>query len=246
MAAKRSVSKRKTETEMDVNFETPKMDMTDSGSSTGMSSVSESKKFPKWLLVVALVIGGLGLWFWRTNTWPVVAVVGTRPITRFEIEKSLFEQYGQATIDGLITQYQIEEQLNKMGVSVDEAAVTARIEEVKKSLGPGQDLDTELASRGLDMNKFKNLISLQLRLNKAVEGKASVSAEQVAAYVKENDQFLTGKTPEEKRAEAEEALKQDAANSEIEKWVAEAQKQISVWRLYPEPTLPAGASGVGQ
>lgn len=204
------------------------------------------REFPKWVLVVGVVALAILAWWWRTNTWPVVAMVGSKPVTRFEIEQSLFKQYGQATIDGIVTQYQIESQLDKQGVMVDSKEVDARVEEIKKSLGAGQDLDTELKSRGMDVEKFKGLIALQLRLNKAVEGKATISAEQVTAYVKENGQFLSGKTDAEKKVEAEAALKQDAQSAEIDKWVTDAKKAISVWRLYPEPTAPAGTSGQTQ
>lgn len=208
-------------------------------------SLLSSKPWLKWVLLAVVVLGLVALWWWKTSTWPVVAMVGNSPITRYEIEQSLFKQYGQSAIEGLITQKQIEAELDRQGVRVEGKEIDAKIDEIKTSLGPTANFDEELKSRGLDMNKLRSLIEIQLRLNKAVEGKASVSAQEVDAYVKENSSYLTGKTDAEKRVEAENVLKQDKLNAEIENWVEEAKKKSSVWRLYPLPTQPAPAGQSG-
>ncbi len=202
------------------------------------------RPWKKYAIALAVILVLAALWWWRTNSWPVVAMVGNSPITRHEIEENLFKQYGQQTIEGLITQKQIENELNRQGIKIDENEIDKRIDDIKTSLGNGADFDAELKTRGMDMNKLRELIRLQLRLNKAVEDKATVSAEEVQNYIKQNGSYLSGKTDEEKKAEAEQMLKQDKQNSEIEKWVEEAKKQSNVWRLYPAPTTPAAPTVV--
>lgn len=187
------------------------------------------KKF-KWGLVIVLLIAGLGLWWWRTNTWPIVAVVGLRPVTRFEVDQNLFKQYGKTTVENLITQRIIENELNRANISVDEAEIDAQIQEAKSQFPPEQDFDAELAKQGLDMPTVRNLISLQLRLGKVVSDKVTVSTEEIADYINENGQYMSATTEADRQIEAEESLKQQKQNEEISVWVENLRETAKVWR----------------
>ena len=59
--------------------------------------VEEKKRRIPWrkIVWVAVIMGGLVLWWKRTNTWPVLAVVNGRPVWRMEVEKTLFSQSKQ-------------------------------------------------------------------------------------------------------------------------------------------------------
>lgn len=179
-------------------------------------------------------------WWWKTNTWPVVAVVGGRVLTRFEVDQELYRQNGVAMVESLITQKLVERELKDRGIQVDKAEVEARLEEMKSSLGAGVDWTTELQRRGFTEAQIRQLVELQLGVNKAVEDQASVSAEEVGAYVKENEAFLKGSTMGEKTDEARNILLQDKLQTAIGDWVSEVRAKGNVWMWPGMGQVPAG------
>lgn len=186
------------------------------------------RNWKKWLWVV-VIVGGIVAWWAKTKTWPIVAVVAGKPLTRYEVEQALYKQGGEGMVDSLITQRLIEAELDKKGVQIEESDLDARIEEMRATVPEGRTLEEELSGRGYSLEHVKKLVSLQMRLNKAVEPSASVSAEEITQYVKDNVKFLTGKTDEERKTEAGTILKQDKLSAAIESWVTEVKTNGQVW-----------------
>lgn len=196
--------------------------------------VEETKKpernWKRWLWVAAIALA-LGLWWTKTKTWPVVAIVAGKPLTRFEIDQALYKQSGEGMVDSLVTQRLVEAELDSRGIKVDQGAVDARIEEMRTTVPEGKTLEEELESRGYTLDQVKKLVGLQLRINKAVESTASVSAEELEKYVKDNEKYLTGKTMDEKKKEAEGILKQDKLAAAIDTWISDVKTKGQVWRF---------------
>jgi len=197
-----------------------------------------SKMDKKWLwLGAALVV--IGLYWYRTNTWPVVAMVGWKPITRFEVNKELYKQSGRTMVDAMITERLVREELKNKGISVTDEEVSTKLDEIAASVGSKEDFEKLVADRGLTMDDVKKQLKLQMSIEKAVGDNASVSAEELDAYVKQNENFLSGTTAEEKRAGAAEMLKQQKLQGEIGRWVEEVKNNGKVWRLEPAPEVTA-------
>ena len=190
------------------------------------------RKHRGWLWL-AVALGILMGWWWKTNSWPVVAFVGLKPVTRYEVNKALYAQGGEAIIDSIITQKLVEEELTKMGITADPARVNEQLEKMKQGLPEVAKWEEELANRGVSEKQIRDLLGLQQRLTTAVEKDATVSAQEVADYVKQNGQFMTGKTEADKQKEAGEALQQSKQGAAIEAFIAKVREagMGRVWRF---------------
>lgn len=192
--------------------------------------VEKKPGWMKWAGVAVVAVAALLFWWWRTGTWPIVAMVGMKPVTRYEVMKSLYAQGGATLVDNLITQRQIENELDRLGVQVDQKAVDDQINAAKKQLPAGQNFETELAKQGLDLAAVRNLISLQLRLAKVSKDKVSVTPTEVDDYIKANSQYLTATTEAGKKDEAQAAVLQQKESDAISKWVEAVRAKTKVWR----------------
>ncbi len=83
----------------------------------------------------------------------------------------------------------------------------------------------------MTINDLKKDLVLKMRVEKAVEKEASVSAEEVDAYLKENEKLLESLKPEERKTEAEAALKQQKLSTAITDWIEKLKTTGKVWKL---------------
>lgn len=192
--------------------------------------VRSKSRFNKWVWISLIVIGVVYFWY-RTSSWPVVAFVNYKPVFRFQVDQALYEQGGLAMVDSLITQKLAEDELNKLGVNVSNEEVDKKVDEIKLSLGEGADLDALLSERGMTVSDLKKDLALKMRVEKAVEQQATVSAQEVDAYLKENEKLLESLKPEERKTEAEAALKQQKLSTAITAWIESLKSTGKVWRL---------------
>ncbi|MBI2008386.1 SurA N-terminal domain-containing protein [Candidatus Amesbacteria bacterium] len=135
-----------------------------------------------WTVEKKKVVGGLvivlalvALWWYKTKTWPVAAVVNYQPITRYEIEKSLWEQGGVQVAESLITEALVKQELARLGIGPTEAEIDAKIEEIKKGLLEGQELEKLLEQSGMKMADLRERIRIQLGVEKVATDAAKIS-----------------------------------------------------------------------
>lgn len=194
-----------------------------------MKNNKMNSNYMKWGVAVVLVLAVLvGFWY-KTNSWPIVAVVGGRPVTRFEIDKTLFNQYGKEVLDNRITEMLVINELNGLGVTVTPDEVSAKIDEIKMSLGEDVELSTLLADRGMTISEFEDQLRLQLRVEKALTPKVMVSEEEINEYLEANQQFMNA-SGEAAMNQAKEALKYSKLQEEVTNWIEEIKAKANVWR----------------
>lgn len=125
-------------------------------------------KWEKWRIPVLLLL--LLVLFWsQTNSWPVAAVVNYRPIWRWELDNQMYRQVGQQTLDNLITEQVIKDELAAKQISVDSKAVDAKVEDIKKQIGTEESFNQALTLQGMTLDQLKEQISMQMGLEKLVE-----------------------------------------------------------------------------
>lgn len=143
----------------------------------------------KWVFIVLAVL----VFFWyKTKMWPVAAVVNYQPITRYEIDKSLFEQGGTQVAESLITEALVKQELAKLGVTPSETEIDAKIEEIKKGLLEGQELDKLLEQNGMTMQQLRERIRIQLGVEKAVTENAKIATDEAERLQEEIGKWVEG------------------------------------------------------
>lgn len=183
----------------------------------------------KWYAAIIIVVLLVGLWIYKTDNWPIVAMVGMHPITRYQVDQELFKQGGKMEVDNLVTQQVIQDELNRKGITVSNDELNQRLDVIKANLA-GQDLNSALAAQGMTMADLTNQLKLQLGVEKAVAEQATVSTAEVDAYIKSNGSTLTATTEAARRDEAMASLKQQKLQSAVSVWVQDLLAKTKVWR----------------
>ena len=218
-------------------------EMTGAAEPALVESVGDDKK-KKWgwfAAGAAAMLAVMGMYWYKTDSWPVAAMVNYRPIYRFEVDRLVFKSQGPGAIDGLITQDLLAAEIEKRGVTVADSDLEAKIEEVKKSLD-GQDLEKLLADRGMTLDGFKGQVKLQLSLEKALASETEVASEEAQKYVKDNDSFFPKEYSQEKTIEeAKAALREEKFQTAIQSLITSLRDKATIWRFYA-----TSASGTGQ
>lgn len=189
---------------------------------------TENGKSNAWKWIIAAVVL-LVLFWYKTNSWPIVAMVGARPVTRWEIEQNLMKTYGKEEVENKITETLVRNELSKMGVTVDQAEVDAKVSEIRASIGEDTNFEELLAGRGMTMDKFKEQLALQMKVEKGLADKVVVSDEEVSQYLEENKAYITA-TGEAARKQAVDAVKLTKLQEEIGKWIEQLRNDNKVWR----------------
>ena len=201
--------------------------------------LEEKKVDRKWWGVGGLVAAIVYFWY-RTGAWPVVAVVNGRPITRFEVDQMLYKQQGQVVAESLVTKALVTGELARLKIKPSEKEIDDKVEEIKKSLGEGQDLNQVLTSRGMTMNELRGQISLQLGVEKALGDKSAVASDEAEKYIKDNEAYFSKDlTTEAKLEQANRVLRDQKIQAALVEWLEGLKKKAKVWRAYTvsEPSL---------
>jgi foldase protein PrsA len=182
-----------------------------------------------WLPLLLLALLGLVLFWQKTNTWPVAAIVNGRPISRFEVDRQLYKQGGQQTLDGLISQRLIESEIARQKVTVSADEVNKRLDEIKQSLG--ENFNSALQAQGLTEESVKKQLSLQLSMEKILADKATVSAEEIKQIAPDGNDVES----------AEKYLKQQKLQQAISTWVEELKTKSKIFIVGATPSPAATA-----
>ena len=114
-----------------------------------------------------LILGLLAFWY-KTKSWPIIAVVNYMPITRFELDQLMYGKVGKEALDALITQKLVDQELMSKKMSVTSSEIDARLEEIKKQLGTPENFNQILELQGVTQVQLREQIDYQLKLEKLV------------------------------------------------------------------------------
>lgn len=176
-----------------------------------------------------IIIGGIFLFLlgmFVLKSFLIAATVNGQFITRVAVIKELEKQGGQQTLEGLITKSLILQEAQKRNIVIGDDEINAKIKEIEDSLKSQQTtLDEALKAQGMTRDDLIRDIKLQILVQKLVEEKISLTDEEVAAYVKENDSFFPEDTTEEKKLqEGREQLKQQKISLETQNLIDQLRK----------------------
>lgn len=123
----------------------------------------------RWSLIVIGGLAVLTLFWWKTNSWPIVAIVNYWPVTRFEVNQALYKQAGAQALDSIITQKLINSEISKKKITVNDADVSKKLDEIKKSIGSEENFNQLLAMQNVSLDEVKKQIKFPMALEKLVE-----------------------------------------------------------------------------
>ena len=134
--------------------------------------VSSKKKSQGKLVIGVILLAVLLFLFWyKTNTWPIVAMVGLKPVTRFEVNQLLFKQGGKTQVDDMVTEILVKNELNKNKIFITDNDVNNKISDIRKSLGNSVKLEDVLTQRNMSMAGLKNRVKIQMGIEKLMNDK---------------------------------------------------------------------------
>lgn len=167
-----------------------------------INSFRKSKTF--YLVLFAV---GLTLLIMFKKSWFVAALVNNTPITNLELQSKLNEQFKTQTLNQLINEKIILSEASKFGLVPSEQEIEQRITELETSVGGKEILESLLTQQGQTRAMLKDQIRVQLAITKLYEKEATVSSEEVSAYLEENRDSLSATDSAQQEKEAYDAIK---------------------------------------
>ena len=107
-------------------------------------------------------------------------------MSNIELQMRLNQQFRTQTLNQMINEKIISDEAAKNNITITPAEVDKKISEIEASVGGAQTLDAMLSQQGQTRNSVKQQIKLQLTIEKLYSKDATVSAEEVTAFVEQN------------------------------------------------------------
>lgn len=165
-----------------------------------------SFKSDKRFYLILIVLGILVLAVVK-KSWFIAAIVNGTPVTNLELQMKLNQQFKEQTLNQLINEKIILSEAAKNNAVPTSAEVTSKIAELEASVGGAEALNTLLTQQGQTRDTIRDQVMLQLAVTKLYEKEATVSAEEVAKFVEDNQQLLKASDSASQQKEAAEAIK---------------------------------------
>lgn len=151
-----------------------------------------SKKLT-WVVVLVLGLLILGL---AKRSYFIAAMVNGQPITNFELQRKLNDQFRSQALGQLVDEKIVKDEARKRGVVVSPAEVETKVAEIEKNFGGKDVLDSLLTQQGQTRESLRKNLLLQVMIEKMYGGEASVSAEEIEAFISQNQQQLSTNSAE--------------------------------------------------
>lgn len=181
------------------------------------------------IIVLVLVILALGGFFFKEKF--VVAVVNGKPIFRYHLNQKLVSSFGKETLENLIVEELIKEEVKKNKVTVSEKEVDEEMAKLAKNLGEGTKIEDVLKLQGISLKDFRRQLKMRLEVNKILEKEISISDDEINAFIKDNSQAITATGEAERKAQAREILKDQQLSQKIQKWVSDLLAKGKITRF---------------
>lgn len=177
---------------------------------------------------IILIIAGILLLATYKKSWFVAALVNSTPVTNLELQMKLNQQFRTQTLNQLINEKIILSEAGKMGATPTEQEIDSKITELETNVGGKETLDSLLTQQGQTKNSLRDQIRVQLAITKLYENEATVSAEEVSAFLAENQEVLQATDSASQEKEAYDALKNQKLSQIFSQKFQELQSQAKI------------------
>lgn len=191
---------------------------------------SGSRKFRR-IIIFSLLLFILAFFLYRGKNLFVVAVVNGKPITRWELNDDLTKRYGDRTLETMISERLVTDEIKKQNVTVSDEELKTKLTELTASLPKGVSLDEALKAQGISQDQFNSQLKLQIAVDKLLGQDVSVSAKEVDDYIKENKQLQAGTDPAKFTQQVETILRKQKIEELFQGWFASLKEKASIHRF---------------
>lgn len=161
----------------------------------------------KRLALIALIVG-LVLVVLVKKDLLIAATVNSTPITTLELFSEMNKQYRDQTLTQMINEKIILGEIRKNNIVVTEEEIDGKMAELEQSVGGPQVLDSLLAQQNQSRGILRKQLKVQLGIERLYANEATVSAQEVDAFIAENKALLESSDSAKQKEEAENILKQ--------------------------------------
>ncbi|MBI2338529.1 SurA N-terminal domain-containing protein [Candidatus Daviesbacteria bacterium] len=159
------------------------------------------------IFYIVLIIAGLMLLAIYKKNWFIAATVNGSPVTNLELQIRLNKQFRTQTLNQLINEKIILGEAAKNNAVASDAEVNNKISQIETQLGGAQSLDSLLSQQGQTRESIRQQIKLQLSIEKLYANEATISAEEVSAFIEQNKEQLQATDSAGQEKEAAEAIR---------------------------------------
>lgn len=224
--SKKTKAKRVAKKVIELPKELPVVPMESSCCSSGCCRLCGMSKTSK----IALVLGVVILFLVALNRGLFIsALVNGKPIFRWTVNATLMARYGKQTVDNMITERLIADEAKRAKVTVTQAEIDAKEQDILKSFGGNVTLDEVLQYQGMTKADFDEQIRLQMLLTKLIGKDIVITDEDIAAYRATNSATLVATDEAGLNAEAREAILTQQVGEKIQSWFTDLRSKAKIF-----------------
>lgn len=146
--------------------------------------------------------------FFLKRDWIITAAVNGTYISNFELQQRLNEEYKKQALDQLVNEKIIYNAAKEKNIKVSKAEVNQKITELEVRFGSAENLNNLLEQQGTTRMSLSKQLEAQIALEKLYSNEATVSADEVNKYLKDNKALLVATDSAGQKTEAEKNLKE--------------------------------------
>lgn len=194
---------------------------------------ANTSKFPKavnikTIIITIAILAVIGLLYYYRGLF-VAATVNGKPISRLAVVKQLEKTSGASTLDNMITESLIKQAADEQGITLDGNEVDDRVKGLETQFTTqGTTLDAALNNEGLSKQELIDQISLQIKAEKILKDKLTVSDEELDAYLKTNSITFDAGQEDTQKAQVREQVKQEKFRNELNAWLTNLRNEAKI------------------
>jgi len=183
----------------------------------------------KLLLTIALGVV-IFLLVQKNRSMFIAGTVNKAPIYRMELNSKMAEKYGEQTLEEIVSERLLAENLKKYNITVTDQEVQDELTKIKAQYGGEEQFQAAITQFGMTEEKAIQSIKQSIGLKKIIEtqNKIEITDEEISKYFTENKDSFTGKKLEDVSVEIKDILYQQEVYSLSQDWYSQVRKDASV------------------
>lgn len=195
----------------------------------------KSIKISKKLIIIVSIIIALGILAWLVKGLFVVAIVDGTPISRISVIQKLEKEAGKNLLESLVIEKLIRNEAKVKQITVSDEEINVEIKKIETQItSQGDTMDNALAAQNMTIDDLKEQIVTQKELEKLLADKITVSDEEVAKYIADNQVPVTAGQEATINEQIKNELRNQKLGGEAQTFIAslKAKAKIQYWVNY--------------